>query len=312
MIMMAGNIHVPVLVNEVLAAIEVRAHGAYIDCTLGAGGHAEATLRAGHGTIKLLGIDADPEAMSAAEGRLTMWRDSVTFAHGNFGRLLSIAKDKGFVPADGLLFDLGLSSMQLSATGRGFSFQYDVPLDMRFDPLEARTAGDIVNGLSETELGDMIFRYGEEGRSRQIARAIVRARPIATTGQLARTVEAVLPKRKGRIHVATRTFQAIRIAVNNELASLESALVQGLDVLRPGGRLVVISYHSLEDRIVKQFFRRESKGCVCPPRTPACVCGRFPRLRTLYSKAVKPSAEEVKANRRSRSARLRAAEILSI
>ena len=309
--MMTGNMHVPVLVNEVLAAMAVRTRGAYIDCTVGAGGHAEPILKAGHGVIKLLGIDSDPEAISIAEERLVMWKDRVTLVHGNFTQLHTIAKEKGFVPADGLLFDLGLSSMQLEETGRGFSFQYDTPLDMRFDPFQMRTAADIVNGLSENELANIIFRFGEEGRSRQIARAIVRARPITTTRQLAGIVEAVVPKRSGRINVATRTFQAIRIAVNNELEALESGLAQALEVLKPGGRLVVISYQSLEDRIVKQFFRRENKGCVCPPKTPPCICGRSPRLRLLACKAVKPSAEEIKANRRSRSARLRAAEIVS-
>jgi len=294
----------------VLDALAVRAGGSYIDCTVGAGGHSEAILRVGEGTIRLLGIDADPKAISLAEERLTLWKSGITLVQGNFSQLGAIAQERGFIPSDGILFDLGLSSMQLEESGRGFSFQYDAPLDMRFDPSQTKTAADIVNKLPERELADVIFRYGEEPRSRQIARAIVITRPVTTTKQLAKIVESVVPKGKGRINVATKTFQSIRIAVNNELQALESGLSQAVEVLRPGGRLAVISFHSLEDRIVKQFLRTEAKGCICPPRIPSCVCGRSPRLRVITNKAIKPGAQEVEANPRSRSARLRAAEIL--
>ncbi len=293
-----------------LDALAVRAGGSYIDCTVGAGGHSEAILRVGEGTIRLLGIDADPKAISLAEERLTLWKSGITLVQGNFSQLGAIAQERGFIPSDGILFDLGLSSMQLEESGRGFSFQYDAPLDMRFDPSQTKTAADIVNKLPERELADVIFRYGEEPRSRQIARAIVITRPVTTTKQLAKIVESVVPKGKGRINVATKTFQSIRIAVNNELQALESGLSQAVEVLRPGGRLAVISFHSLEDRIVKQFLRTEAKGCICPPRIPSCVCGRSPRLRVITNKAIKPGAQEVEANPRSRSARLRAAEIL--
>ena len=308
--MVIGNRHTSVLLAEVLDALVVRAGCSYVDCTLGAGGHSDAILRAGKGTIRLLGIDADPEAISLAEERLAPWKSGVALVQGNFSQLGSIAQEKGFVPSDGILFDLGLSSIQLEESGRGFSFRYDAPLDMRFDPSQTRTAADIVNRLPERELADIIFRYGEEPRSRQIARAIVNTRPVTTTKQLVKIIESVVPKGKGRINVATKTFQSIRIAVNNELQALESALSQALDVLRPGGRLAVISFHSLEDRIVKQFLRTEARGCICPPRTPSCVCGRSPRLRVITNRAIKPGAQEVEANPRSRSARLRAAELL--
>lgn len=309
--MVADRRHIPVLVAEVVYALSVRAGLSYIDCTVGAGGHAEAILRSGKGTARLLGIDADPEAISLARERLASCKNGVTLVQGNFSELGAIARDNGFIPSDGILFDLGISSMQLGEAGRGFSFQYDAPLDMRFDPSQTRTASDVVNGLPERDLADLIFRYGEERRSRQIARAIVKERPVTTSRQLAKVIESVVPTRRGKMHVATRTFQALRIAVNDELQALESGLSQALEVLRPGGRMVVISFHSLEDRIVKQFMRTESKGCICPPRIPSCICGRSPSLRLLFSKAIKPSEQEVKANPRSRSARLRAAEALS-
>ncbi len=309
--MVAERRHIPVLVAEVVYALSVRAGLSYIDCTVGAGGHAEAILRSGEGTARLLGIDADPEAISLARERLASWKNGVTLVRGNFSELGVIARDNGFIPSDGILFDLGISSMQLGEAGRGFSFQYDAPLDMRFDPSHTRTASDVVNGLPERDLADLIFRYGEERRSRQIARAIVKERPVTTSRQLAKVIESVVPTRRGKMHVATRTFQALRIAVNDELQALESGLSQALEVLRPGGRMVVISFHSLEDRIVKQFMRTEGKGCICPPRIPSCICGRSPSLRLLFSKAIKPSEQEVKANPRSRSARLRAAEALS-
>jgi 16S rRNA (cytosine1402-N4)-methyltransferase len=212
-----------------------------------------------------------------------------------------------FVPVNGVLLDLGMSSMQLGSEGRGFSFKYDAPLDMRFNPEQEVSAADIVNGYEENELADLIFRYGEEERSRQLARAIIRARPLSTTGELARVIEGVIPSHH-RIHPATRTFQALRIAVNDELNRLSTALTQAVNVLGHGGRLVVISYHSLEDRIVKNFLKLESAPCVCPPGIPVCVCRRQPRLRPVSKGALMPGEAEIAANPRARSAKMRVAE----
>jgi 16S rRNA (cytosine1402-N4)-methyltransferase len=215
------------------------------------------------------------------------------------------------VPVHGVLFDLGVSSYQLSDAGRGFGFQVEAPLDMRFGDTQTVTAHEIVNTYGERELANLIWRYGEEPASRRIARAIVRARPLTTTSELAAAVaRAAGGGRRRRIHPATRTFQALRIAVNDELDALASALGQAVEVLGRGGRLVVIAFHSLEDRIVKQFVRRESRDCVCPPEVPSCTCGHHARLREVTKGAARPSQEEIAANRRSRSARLRAAEML--
>ncbi len=232
--------------------------------------------------------------------------------HANFDQLQRIAEREGFVPADGVLMDLGVSSDQLEAADRGFSFLKPGPLDMRMDPSLPLTAADLVNTLSEEELAQLIRTYGEEPRARRIARAIVQARPIHTTTELAEVIARAVPRRPGqRLHPATRTFQALRIVVNDELGALERALPQALDVLRPGGRLVVIAFHSLEDRIVKQFFRQEARDCICPPRQPVCTCGHKARVRILTRKPVVPSEAELQANPRSRSAKLRAVEKVS-
>ncbi len=214
------------------------------------------------------------------------------------------------MPTHGVLFDLGVSSYQLSDAGRGFSFQVEAPLDMRFGDTHTVTANEIVNTYGERDLADLIWRYGEEPSSRRIARAIVRARPLATTSELAAVIARAAAGARRRIHPATRTFQALRIAVNDELDALTAALGQALEVLGRGGRLVVIAFHSLEDRIVKQFVRRVSRDCVCPPEAPSCTCGHRARLRQVATGAVRPSQEEIAVNRRSRSARLRAAEKL--
>lgn len=303
--------HVPVLLQEVIELLSLKKGGKYIDCTVGAGGHAEAMLKAAGDGIRVLGIDADPEAIAIAGERLARWREQVTLVQGNFRSLKAIAGEKVFIPADGILFDLGVSSMQLEESGRGFSFQYETPLDMRLDPSQATSAWDLVNRSSEPDLADIIYRYGEERRSRPIARAIVRARPLSTSKELSQAIESAVGRGKGGIHPATRTFQALRIAVNDELRALETALAQAIEVLRPGGRIVVISFHSGEDRTVKEFFRLESRGCICPPRTPACVCGHVRRMRTVTGKAARPSNKEIMANPRSRSARLRAAEVVA-
>ncbi|OGO44010.1 MAG: 16S rRNA (cytosine(1402)-N(4))-methyltransferase [Chloroflexi bacterium RBG_16_58_8] len=299
--------HTPVLLSEVLRALAVQPGGRYIDCTLGSGGHAAAILDHSSPGGQLLGIDADPHAIEAARERLRHYQDSVRLVNDNFVNLQSICIKYDFFPVHGILFDLGLSSLQLNGNGRGFSFQHDAPLDMRFSPTQKTTAADIVNNTPEARLAYLIKTYGEETHSRRIARSIVQERPIETSRQLAQLIERTIGRR-GRIHPATKTFQALRIAVNHELEHLEAALRQALDLLGYEGRLVVISYHSLEDRIVKQFLQRESRGCICPPEIPACVCGHTARLRLINKKVVTPTEAEIDLNPRSRSAKLRAAE----
>ena len=305
---MLKPVHIPVLVEEAIEALAVQPGGRYIDCTLGGGGHAATILQHSSPGGQLLGIDADPEAIEVARERLEGYSASVLLVNDNFANLQAICYKYDFLPVHGILFDLGLSSLQLNGGGRGFSFQHDQPLDMRFSPGQKLTAADIVNSYSESELARLIRTYGEEIHSRPIARGIVQERPIRTTGQLARTIERVTGGRRGRIHPATRTFQALRIAVNQELENLSSALKQAVGLLGFGGRLVVISYHSLEDRIVKQFMQREASDCICPPGVPTCVCGHTASLRLVNRRVTRPSQAEIEANPRSHSARLRAAE----
>ena len=306
----ADAVHIPVLLQATLTFLQVRSGGTYIDATVGGGGHAEAILAAAVPDGRLLGLDLDPDALEVASERLAPFGDRVVLRRGSFAQLAALAAD--FVPADGIFFDLGLSSLQLTDPSRGFSFSRPGPLDMRFDPdAGGPTAADLVNGLSVEELAQILYQYGEERQARRIAEAIVAARPLETTEQLAEVVVAAVGGKRGRIHPATRTFQALRIAVNDELSALRVALPQAVDLLRPGGRLVVISFHSLEDRIVKRFFRQESKDCICPPEVPVCACGHRARLRVLTRKPVRPDPDEVARNPRARSARLRAAERLA-
>jgi len=305
---MSKSAHTPVLVDETIEALAVQPGGRYIDCTLGGGGHAATILEHSSPGGQLLGIDADPEAIKTARARLEAYSDSTLLINENFVNLQAICYKHDFLPVHGILFDLGLSSLQINGNGRGFSFQHDSPLDMRLDPNQELSAADIVNTYSETELAHLIKTYGEEGYSRRIARRIVQERPIKTTLQLARMIERVIGSRRSRIHPATKTFQALRISVNHELEHLEAALKQTVNLLGFEGRLVVISYHSLEDRIVKQFMQREAKDCICPPSTPTCVCGHTASLRLINKRVILPSLDEVKNNPRSRSARLRAAE----
>jgi len=302
--------HVPVMLAEAVQALAVRPGGRYIDCTVGGGGHARAILERSAPGGQLLGLDADPEAIAIARRRLEGFRDAVLLVNENFASLAGVARRYYFYPVHGIFFDLGLSSYQLESDARGFSFQREAALDMRFSPGQTETAEDIVNRLSEDELACLLRRYGGETRSRRIARRIVAERPIRTTLELARTVEMAVGGRRGRIHPATRTFQALRIAVNRELHNLELGLEAAVGLLGPGGRLVVISYHSLEDRLVKQFFRREAASCLCPPGTPVCICGHRARLRLVRRRIITPTAAEVSRNPRSRSARLRVAERL--
>ena len=302
--------HKPVLLQEVIQALELRAGGRYIDCTTGEGGHAQAIAQAADPDGFVLALDLDPHVLERARQRLQPLHHNITFTQASYARLQSVTSTLGIHSVDGILFDLGLSSFQLEGSGRGFSFRQDEPLDMRFDPSQPLTAAQVVNTYNVTQLADIFHHYGEERRARSIARAIVENRPVTTTGQLARLAAKVVGRPWSKIHPATRTFQALRIQVNQELENLKSGLQQALDLLTPGGRLVVISYHSLEDRIVKQMFRRESQGCLCPPSLPTCICGHEPKLKVLTRKIITPTEGEVRANPRSRSARMRVGQRL--
>jgi 16S rRNA (cytosine1402-N4)-methyltransferase len=300
---------------ETLDALRPQPGGVFIDGTLGGAGHTALLLERVGPSGRVLAIDADPHALRRAERRLAeaCAAGRLLLRHGNFRQLGEFAHAAGLAPVDGILLDLGLSSDQLAARERGFSFAADGALDMRFDPTRGESAADLVNTRSATELADIFWRYGEERFSRPIARRIVETRgaaPIARADALARLVASVVHGRPGGVHPATRVFQALRIAVNDELGSLEAALPAAVETLRPGGRLAIISFHSLEDRIVKQFFQREQRGCVCPPEAPQCVCGRVPRLRIITRHPLAPGEAEVVANPRARSAKLRVAERL--
>jgi len=304
---------VTVLPSETLSALAPHAGGRYVDGTLGGAGHSALLLDASAPDGRVLGIDADAAALERARERLApaVTAGRLLLRQGNFAQMEELARDTDFAPVDGILLDLGLSSDQLADAARGFSFAADAPLDMRFDTSQGQPAADLVNTLDETELADLLWRYGEERRSRAIARRIVAQRrraPIARTGELARLIASAMPGRPGGIHPATRSFQALRIAVNDELGNLEAALPRAVELLRPGGRIAVISFHSLEDRIVKRYFNEEARGCVCPPELPVCVCGRSPRLRVVTRHPITASAEELARNPRSRSAKLRVAE----
>jgi 16S rRNA (cytosine1402-N4)-methyltransferase len=306
-------LHTPVLLSDVLTALDPRPGGRFIDGTLGAGGHAEAILQASAPDGRLLGLDADPAALSLARQTLAPYADRIRLVNANFSQVARIAHSYDFSPVDGILLDLGLSSMQLDAVERGFSFQSEGPLDMRYDPTGATTAADLVNNLPADELADLIYRFGEERRSRAIARAIVAARPLHTTRELADVIaRAAGGRRQARIHPATRTFQALRIAVNDELEALRNTLPQALTLLSPGGRIAVISFHSLEDRIVKNFFVQESKDCICPPEQLVCTCGHKATLRIITRKPISANPAEIEANPRARSAKLRVAEFIGV
>jgi 16S rRNA (cytosine1402-N4)-methyltransferase len=306
--------HIPVLLDEALGHLNIKPGGLYIDATLGAGGHAAEILRLSAPDGRLLGLDADPLAIETARANLLPYAGRFVLINDNFVRLKAIAVGQGFSAVRGILFDLGMSSLQL-ATERGFSFQGDAPLDMRFGPSSDRTAAELLASVSEAELTKLLFEYGEEPQARRIARAIVQRRaerPLERTGELAELVEKATGGRRGHLHPATRTFQALRIAVNRELEVLPGALKEAVDLLEPGGRLAVISFHSLEDRIAKRFFREESQGCICPRNIPVCVCQHRSSLALVTKKAVKPTEAEIKRNPRSRSARLRVAEKLPL
>lgn len=307
--------HLPVLVEEVLAALSPAAGSLQIDATVGGGGHTERILEATDPDGRLLGLDADPAAIERVRLRLARFGERLVLRQADFRDVGTVAPAAGFGAVDGLLLDLGLSSFQLADRARGFGIRAGGPLDMRFDPTRGVPAAELLATLDATELAALFRRYGEEPAAARIARGIVEARrtePVATAERLAALVERIAPGApdRRRIHPATRVFQALRIAVNGELDALEAALASAIDLLRPGGRLVVLSYHSLEDRIVKRLFQAEQRGCICPPAVPVCVCGRAPRLR-LVGKPVVPGPVELARNPRARSARLRAAERLA-
>ncbi len=303
--------HAPVMVREVLAALNVRPGGRYVDGTVGGGGHALAIMEAATPGGSLLGIDRDPRALEAARRRLEPFGEDARLVQGDFAEMGRICREFAFAPVHGVLLDLGMSSLQLEEAERGFSFQREGPLDMRFDSRQELTAAEIVNEYAEGALADVLWRYGEESQARRIARRIVERRPLHTTIELAKVVEeAVGGRARRQSHPATRTFQALRIVVNQELLSLDAALPQAYGLLGDLGRLAVLSYHSLEDRLVKAFIRRESRDCLCPPRQPVCTCDHKAGLRAVSRGAVRPSPDEVTQNPRSRSARLRVAERL--
>jgi 16S rRNA (cytosine1402-N4)-methyltransferase len=305
------GIHFPVMLKEVLHFLQPKSGGFYVDATLGLGGHAEAILRASAPEGRLLGIDQDIDALSLAVSRLTPFQGRYHLVHSNFSALKEIVIQKQFGPLDGILFDLGLSSLQLESSDRGFSFQKEGPLDMRMDRELAITAAEVVNYYPEKDLANILYQFGEEPFSRRIARAVVRARPLRNTKELAEVVSRALRFRPHqRIHPATRTFQALRIFVNDELGRLPQVIRTAVDLLAPGGRIVFLSFHSLEDRIVKDSFRALSHECNCPPEVGTCTCGKKKLLKRLTKQPIQPTAEELAQNPRSRSAKLRVAERL--
>ncbi len=321
--------HVPVLLEEVLRLLHARPDGLYIDGTLGGGGHTAALLEQSAPTGRVLGIDTDEQALQRVRGRLSPFVESgrLVLAHGNFAEMGHIAHENGFAAVQGVLLDLGFSSDQMDDAQRGFSFGADGPLDMRLDQSSELSAAELVNEASEQELAEIFWKYGEEKRSRQLARRIVRERgqgAITRTAHLAKIAAAGVPFKSGAIHPATRVFQALRIAVNRELERLETVLPQILDLLalpernvtglessESGGRMALIAFHSLEDRIVKDFMRHEATDCICPPRMPVCICEHKARLRILTAKPLVPGIEETERNPRARSAKLRVAEAIS-
>ena len=312
---MQKDVHRPVLLEEAIRFLACRPGGLWVDGTLGAGGHAGAILRATAPDGRLLGCDRDPDVLESARLALRPFGERAIVRHADYRRIPGILDDLGLGPLDGFLLDLGVSSLQLDDPARGFSFRAEGPLDMRMDRTQATTAADLVNRLTVRELASILARYGEEPRARRIAEAIGRARerrPIATTTELATVVaEAAPARRAARIHPATRVFQALRIAVNDEIDGLDRLLHEAALRLRPGGRIVAISFHSLEDRVVKRALRDLSHRCICPRGLPVCACGRPDVMTLVTGRAVRPGPGEIRDNPRSRSARLRAAERLA-
>jgi 16S rRNA (cytosine1402-N4)-methyltransferase len=305
-------VHTPVLLREAIDLLQPKSGGVYVDGTLGAGGHAMELLKRSAPDGLVIGLDQDAEAVKRSEANLAAYGKRVMVRQANFRDLPAVLSELGYDAVDGVLLDLGVSWFHLKTPERGFSFMLDGPLDMRMDRDAPRTAADLVNGLSRSELAKLLREYGEENRAGAIARAVEKARargPITSTAQLAEIVSSVFPPYPHRrIHPATLTFQALRIAVNDEMGSLRDGLRGIIPLLKTGGRIAVITFHSLEDRIVKQTFVKEAKGCVCPPRMPVCACGRKPVLKIVTPRPVMPGADELEHNPAARSAKLRAAE----
>jgi 16S rRNA (cytosine1402-N4)-methyltransferase len=303
--------HVPVLADEVVDWLVWRDDGVYVDATLGAGGHASLICGKLSNKGRLFGIDRDPLALEMAGKRLEAWSANVTLCHSPFGSIGQVLTDEGITSVSGVFFDLGVSSMQIDMPERGFSFRFGGPLDMRMDPGLDQSAADLVNGLPEDELVSILRKYGEEPNARAIARDLCNARRERLVATCEDLVAIIGNRGRGRPEkTQARVFQALRIAVNRELEELERGLAGAIDHLEPGGRLVVIAYHSLEDRIVKDLFRHESAECLCPPGTPVCICGHVPRLKRLTRRVVKPESTELDRNPRARSARMRVVERL--
>ena len=302
--------HRPVLYKQIFDYLAPFSPGKYLDCTAGAGGHSSGILEASAPDGLLLALDLDPRAVALTSARLAPYGQRAIVRQGSYLRSSEFLRELGWEKVDGILLDLGVSSMQLDEAERGFSFRQDGPLDMRFDPASKPSAADLVNNLNERELADILWRYGEERFSRRIARAIVRARPIYTTTELAGIVRSVLGRTQEKQDPATRTFQALRIAVNNELAVIAEAVPKLIALLQPNARIAVISFHSLEDRIIKHAFQRESRNCICPPEQPVCTCGHRASIKIVTPHPVEAGETEKKENPRARSAKLRVAEKL--
>jgi len=303
--------HQPVLYQYIIQALQPQAGGLYVDGTIGAGGHAFGILEASSPDGQLLGLDVDPRALELAWQKLAFFNERVFIKQASYTNLQEQLEAMGWKAVDGILLDLGISSMQLDTAERGFSFRIDGPLDMRFNPQNPVSAETLVNELTESELADLIYEYGEERYARRVAHAIVRARPLHSTQQLAQVVAGVTRSGRFGLHPATRTFQALRIVVNQELQALQKFLPLALNSLAPGGRIAIIAFHSLEDRIVKQFYRRESRDCLCPPQQPVCTCHHRAALQEITRRPIQARPEEVRLNPRAHSARLRVAEKLA-
>ena len=302
--------HRSVLYHEIIRLISPKSPGRYIDATVGAGGHAWGILNASGPEGRILGLDLDPQALALAGRRLAEFPGRFTLILASYTTLRDQMRQIEWDSVQGIVLDLGVSSMQLDTPERGFSFLKDGPLDMRFSPSQPTTAADLVNQLPEKELADLIWQFGEDRNARRIARVIVQSRPFTTTRSLAQILEKAAGRGHDRLHPATRTFQALRIAVNQELRSVSEVLPIAVDALAPGGRLAVISFHSLEDRLVKQYFRKESCDCICPPEQPICTCGHTASIKEITRHPISPAEEEMQNNSRARSAHLRVAEKL--
>lgn len=304
--------HRSVLYHEIIAALRPKSPGRYVDATVGAGGHARGILESSSPEGQLLGLDLDPSALALAQERLKDFPGRFTLVQASYITLPEQLQKLGWAQVDGIVLDLGVSSMQVDRAERGFSFAKEGPLDMRFGPSQSVTAAELVNHWSEADLADLIWRYGEDRNSRRIARAIVNNRPHSTTTGLAQVIEKAVGHSHERLHPATRTFQALRIAVNEELNAVSQILPVAVKSLLPGGRLAIIAFHSLEDRLVKQYFHQESRDCICPPEQPVCTCGHRASIKEINRHPALPTEGEIESNPRARSARLRVVEKLDL